>query len=79
VICILCIPLVPYSFKFNFLQREELRARFPGVPGDLVNFFLYVAEEVIFFSALIILMEFLHFFFFFGLWVTFSKLYLNLS
>lgn len=28
------------------LQREELRARFPGVPGDLVNFFLYVAEEV---------------------------------
>jgi hypothetical protein len=32
-------------------QREELRARFPGVPGDLVNFFLYVAEEV---SALIL-------------------------
>lgn len=28
------------------LQREELRARFPGVPGDLVNFFLYIAEEV---------------------------------
>ncbi|CAJ2671646.1 unnamed protein product [Trifolium pratense] len=27
-------------------QREELRARFPGVPGDLVNLFLYVAEEV---------------------------------
>ncbi|CAL5423087.1 unnamed protein product [Camellia sinensis] len=27
-------------------QREELRARFPGLPGDLVNFFLYVAEEV---------------------------------
>ncbi|CAB4316755.1 unnamed protein product, partial [Prunus armeniaca] len=27
-------------------QSEELRARFPGVPGDLVNFFLYVAEEV---------------------------------
>ncbi|CAM6047747.1 unnamed protein product [Sphagnum compactum] len=27
-------------------QREELRARFPGVPGDLVNFFSYVAEEV---------------------------------
>ncbi|MQL77895.1 hypothetical protein Taro_010312 [Colocasia esculenta] len=26
-------------------QREELRARFPGVPGDLVNYFLYVAEE----------------------------------
>ncbi|KAK7378064.1 hypothetical protein VNO80_03500 [Phaseolus coccineus] len=27
-------------------QREELRARFPGVPGDLVNYFLYVAEEL---------------------------------
>ncbi|KAL8489352.1 hypothetical protein ACS0TY_025304 [Phlomoides rotata] len=27
-------------------QREELRARFPGLPGDLVNYFLYVAEEV---------------------------------
>ncbi|KAL2534964.1 Ferredoxin-dependent glutamate synthase 1 [Abeliophyllum distichum] len=27
-------------------QREELRARFPGLPGDLVNFFVYVAEEV---------------------------------
>ncbi|KAJ3683812.1 hypothetical protein LUZ60_014039 [Juncus effusus] len=27
-------------------QREELRARFPGVPGDLVNYFQYVAEEV---------------------------------
>eukprot|EP00249_Psilotum_nudum_P024065 c29078_g1_i2 orf=699-5618(+) len=27
-------------------QREELRTRFPGVPGDLVNYFLYVAEEV---------------------------------
>lgn len=27
-------------------QREEMRARFPGVPGDLVNYFLYVAEEV---------------------------------
>lgn len=33
--------------KFILLQREELRARFPGVPGDLVNFFLYVAEEVV--------------------------------
>lgn len=30
----------------NIHQREELRARFPGVPGDLVNFFLYIAEEV---------------------------------
>lgn len=28
------------------LQREEMRARFPGVPGDLVNYFSYVAEEV---------------------------------
>jgi len=27
-------------------QREELRARFPGAPSDLVNFFLFVAEEV---------------------------------
>ncbi|KAG6430984.1 hypothetical protein SASPL_109059 [Salvia splendens] len=27
-------------------QREELRARFPGVPADLVNYFLYVAEEL---------------------------------
>lgn len=27
-------------------QREELRARFPGVPGDLVNYFQFIAEEV---------------------------------
>lgn len=27
-------------------QREELRARFPGTPGDVVNFFHFVAEEV---------------------------------
>jgi glutamate synthase (ferredoxin) len=27
-------------------QREELRARFPGAPGDLVNFFQFCAEEV---------------------------------
>ena len=27
-------------------QREELRARFPGVPGDLVNYFQFVAQEV---------------------------------
>ena len=33
----------------NVLQREEMRARFPGVPGDLVNYFLYVAEEVSFY------------------------------
>ena len=28
------------------LQKEELRARFPGTPGDVVNFFAYVADEV---------------------------------
>lgn len=44
--------LLTFSVPFwrdsiNFLQREELRARFPGLPGDLVNYFLYVAEEVI--------------------------------
>ncbi len=27
-------------------QREELRARFPGTPDDVVNYFLFVAEEV---------------------------------
>ena len=27
-------------------QREELRARFPGAPSDLVNFFMYAAQEV---------------------------------
>lgn len=27
-------------------QREELRARFPGTPSDLVNFFHFVAMEV---------------------------------
>jgi glutamate synthase (ferredoxin) len=27
-------------------QREELRARFPGAPDDLVNYFHFVAEEV---------------------------------
>ncbi|CAD7701884.1 unnamed protein product [Ostreobium quekettii] len=27
-------------------QREDLRARFPGVAGDLVRFFEFVAEEV---------------------------------
>ena len=36
-----------FFLQSNSLQREELRARFPGVPGDLVNYFLYVAEEVI--------------------------------
>jgi hypothetical protein len=33
----------------NVLQREEMRAKFPGVPGDLVNYFVYVAEEVSFY------------------------------
>ncbi|PKU68570.1 Ferredoxin-dependent glutamate synthase 1, chloroplastic/mitochondrial [Dendrobium catenatum] len=27
-------------------QREELRTCFPGVSGDLVNYFVYVAKEV---------------------------------
>ena len=27
-------------------QREELRARFPGTPGDVVNYFQFVAEEM---------------------------------
>merc|ERR1719316_758398 len=27
-------------------QREDLRKKFPGPPDDLVNFFLFVAEEV---------------------------------
>lgn len=27
-------------------QREELRARFPGAPEDLVNYFHFIAEEV---------------------------------
>nr|QCI06987.1 glutamate synthase [Haraldiophyllum bonnemaisonii] len=27
-------------------QRQDLRNRFPGVPADLVNFFLFLAEEV---------------------------------
>ena len=27
-------------------QREELRARFPGTPDDVVNYFAIVAEEV---------------------------------
>uniref|UniRef100_A0A061RKH9 Glutamate synthase (Ferredoxin) n=2 Tax=Tetraselmis sp. GSL018 TaxID=582737 RepID=A0A061RKH9_9CHLO len=27
-------------------QREELRARFPGTPGDVVNYFHFVAEEI---------------------------------
>eukprot|EP00180_Rhodochaete_pulchella_P001923 Plantae.Rhodophyta-Rhodochaete_pulchella.ctg28990.p1 GENE.Plantae.Rhodophyta-Rhodochaete_pulchella.ctg28990~~Plantae.Rhodophyta-Rhodochaete_pulchella.ctg28990.p1 ORF type:complete len:991 (+),score=71.06 Plantae.Rhodophyta-Rhodochaete_pulchella.ctg28990:1868-4840(+) len=27
-------------------QREDLRSRFPGVPENLVNFFMFVAEEI---------------------------------
>jgi len=27
-------------------QRQDLRNRYPGVPSDLVNFFIFVAEEV---------------------------------
>merc|ERR1712176_728732 len=27
-------------------QREDLRKKFPGTPSDLVNFFLFIAEEV---------------------------------
>ena len=28
-------------------QKEELRKRFKGIPENVVNFFLYIAEEVI--------------------------------
>nr|YP_009313660.1 Glutamate synthase [Helminthocladia australis]SCW21914.1 Glutamate synthase [Helminthocladia australis] len=27
-------------------QRQDLRNRYPGIPSDLVNFFLFIAEEV---------------------------------
>lgn len=27
-------------------QRKDLRARYPGIPSDLVNFFIFLAEEV---------------------------------
>nr|YP_009394913.1 glutamate synthase [Polysiphonia stricta]ARW63475.1 glutamate synthase [Polysiphonia stricta] len=27
-------------------QRQDLRNRYPGIPADLVNFFVYLAEEV---------------------------------
>nr|YP_010198941.1 glutamate synthase [Hydropuntia urvillei]UAD88390.1 glutamate synthase [Hydropuntia urvillei] len=27
-------------------QREDLRKRYPGIPSDLVNFFVFVAQEV---------------------------------
>lgn len=28
-------------------QKPELRAKFPGVPDDVVNYFGFVAEEVL--------------------------------
>jgi glutamate synthase (ferredoxin) len=43
---LLCTDYLFFIYCFVTFQREELRARFPGVPGDLVNLFLYVAEEV---------------------------------
>jgi len=27
-------------------QRKELRNRYPGIPSDLVNFFIFIAQEV---------------------------------
>nr|YP_009296033.1 ferredoxin-dependent glutamate synthase [Schizymenia dubyi]AOM64968.1 ferredoxin-dependent glutamate synthase [Schizymenia dubyi] len=27
-------------------QRQDLRKRYPGIPSDLVNFFIFIAEEV---------------------------------
>nr|UAD85546.1 glutamate synthase [Gracilaria edulis] len=27
-------------------QREDLRKRYPGIPADLVNFFVFIAEEI---------------------------------
>ena len=27
-------------------QRQDLRNRYPGIPSDLVNFFIFLAEEV---------------------------------
>nr|YP_010203996.1 ferredoxin-dependent glutamate synthase [Ahnfeltia fastigiata]UAT97516.1 ferredoxin-dependent glutamate synthase [Ahnfeltia fastigiata] len=27
-------------------QRQDLRSRYPGIPSDLVNFFVFIAEEV---------------------------------
>lgn len=27
-------------------QRQDLRSRYPGIPSDLVNFFIFIAEEV---------------------------------
>ncbi len=27
-------------------QRQDLRNRYPGIPADLVNFFIYMAEEI---------------------------------
>ena len=27
-------------------QRQDLRNRYPGIPADLVNFFIFIAQEV---------------------------------
>lgn len=27
-------------------QRKDLRSRYPGIPSDLVNFFIFIAEEI---------------------------------
>lgn len=27
-------------------QRQDLRSRYPGIPSDLVNFFIFIAEEI---------------------------------
>jgi len=35
-----------YSILAVTTQNEALRKRFPGVPGDVVTFFGFVAEEV---------------------------------
>lgn len=32
-------------------QRKDLRSRYPGIPSDLVNFFLFIAEEIRFILA----------------------------
>lgn len=32
-------------------QRQDLRNRYPGIPADLVNFFVFIAEEVRFILA----------------------------
>lgn len=32
-------------------QRKDLRSRYPGIPSDLVNFFLFITEEIRFILA----------------------------